>query len=219
MQNLLKLVMKLNTKKLFELHGWIGTKLCILFFIVCFSGTLATLSAEMDWLFNPGIRATPQAQLAARSTTAANFKKCFPNATITHWARNNAPYICDVITKEENGNKSYVFANQYTGKIQGESTFTMQRYLRKLHYNLFMPLYIGHYMVLLFGFLLFVSLTTALVFYKKWWNKLFDLKTGKGPLVFLGAYTVWPDCGLYLLPCCFLLQDFGILLRELILQD
>lgn len=176
--------MKLNRKKFFEIHSWIGTKLSILFFIVCFSGTLATLSIEMDWLFNPAIRATPQDELVPRNVVAANFKKEYPKGIITHWARNNAPYICDILTKEENGKESLVFANQYTGNIQGESQVTIQRYFRKLHYNLFIPMQIGHYTVLFFGFLLFVSLTTALLFYKKWWHKLFELTTGKGPLVF-----------------------------------
>ncbi len=49
--------MKLNKKAFFQIHSWIGIKLSILIFIVCFSGTLATLSHEMDWLFIPEIRA------------------------------------------------------------------------------------------------------------------------------------------------------------------
>ncbi|HBS12889.1 MAG TPA: hypothetical protein DEO36_10170, partial [Flavobacteriaceae bacterium] len=45
--------MKINKKFFLKIHSWIGIKLSILFFIVCFSGTLATLSLEMDWLFIP----------------------------------------------------------------------------------------------------------------------------------------------------------------------
>ena len=37
--------------------------------------------------------------------------------------------------------------------------------------------------LIIFGFLLFISLTTALLFYKNWFRKLFELKTGKGKLV------------------------------------
>ncbi|MXN93010.1 hypothetical protein GR160_17425 [Flavobacterium sp. Sd200] len=176
--------MAFDRKKIFEIHSWIGTKLSILFFIVCFSGTFATLSTEMDWLFNPETRATPQAAIVSRSLIAKNFKQKYPDGTIIHWSKNNAPYVCDILTKEENGKKTYVFANQYTGAIQGETNLTIQRYFRKLHYNLFMPMQIGHFTVLFFGFLLFVSLTTALLFYKKWWHKLFELTTGKGPIVF-----------------------------------
>ncbi len=38
--------------------------------------------------------------------------------------------------------------------------------------------------MLAFGFLLLISLATALLFYKRWYRKLFDLKTSKGLVVF-----------------------------------
>jgi uncharacterized iron-regulated membrane protein len=44
-------------KALFHLHGWFGVNLGLLLFIVCFSGTVATLSDEIDWFFNPAVRA------------------------------------------------------------------------------------------------------------------------------------------------------------------
>lgn len=48
--------MKLPSKKLFyRFHNWIGVQLSMLFFIVCFSGTLAILSSEYDWLFFPEV--------------------------------------------------------------------------------------------------------------------------------------------------------------------
>lgn len=48
--------MKLPSKKLFyRFHNWIGVQLSILFFIVWFSGTLAILSSEYDWLFFPEV--------------------------------------------------------------------------------------------------------------------------------------------------------------------
>jgi len=175
--------MKLNKKTFFKIHSWIGIRLSILFFIVCFSGTLATLSHEMDWLFIPAIRAVPQEELASRNLMRDNFRNAHPNGEITFWLRTDESYLCDIIYKTENGQRSFVFANPYTGKIQGEVKLTFQRFFRDLHYFLFVPFQVGHYTVLIFGFLLLISLITALVFYKKWWRKLFELKTGKGRLV------------------------------------
>lgn len=177
--------MKLNKKVFFKIHSWIGVRLSILFFIVCFSGTLATLSHEMDWLFIPQIRASNETgTLVPRNRIVENFKVAHPNATIEFWLRTDEPYLCDILYKREDGKRSYVFANPYTGVIQGEVQLTFQRFFRDLHYFLFIPFQIGHFTVLVFGFLLLISLITALVFYKKWWRKLFELKTGKGPLVF-----------------------------------
>ena len=170
-------------RSFFKIHGWIGTRLSILFFIVCFSGTLATLSNEMDWLFNPEMRATPREELAPRNEILKNLREEYPTASFTYWMRPDEPYLADIIYLVEDGKRSYVFANRYTGEVQGESQLTIQRFFRDLHYYLFIPFNIGHYTVLLFGFLLLISLITALLFYKKWWRKLFELQTGKGTLV------------------------------------
>ena len=176
--------MKLNRKCLFRIHSWIGIKLSVLFFIVCFSGTLATVSHEMDWLFNPEMRAVPQQKLASRNRITANVYAAFPNGEITYWETVEEPYLCNIIHVVEQGHRFYVFANPYTGKVQGSATLTFQRFFRDLHYYLFIPFQIGHFTVLIFGFLLLVSLLTALLFYKRWYQKLFDLKVGKGPVVF-----------------------------------
>ncbi|MCM5661400.1 PepSY-associated TM helix domain-containing protein [Galbibacter mesophilus] len=200
--------MRIKKKHFFKIHSWIGIRLSILFFIVCFSGTLATLSHEMDWLFNPSIRATPQKELASRNLIAANFKEKYPEGKMTYWTRPNEAYLCDIIYKEENGNNSYVFANPYTGEIQGESKLTVQRFFRDLHYYLFIPFQIGHFTVLIFAFLLFISFATALVFYKKWWRKLFELQTGKGSLVFFRS--LHRLVGLWSVPFSILFSVTGI---------
>ncbi|WP_300433736.1 PepSY domain-containing protein [Christiangramia sp.] len=139
----------------------------------------------MDWLFNPASRANPKTEFISRNTIVKNFQEKYPNAAIGYWMRPDEPYLCDIIYKNENDIRTYVYANPYTGEIQGETAITFQRFFRDLHYYLFIPFeQIGNYIVLFFGFLLLISLITALFFYKKWWRKLFELKLNKGPLVF-----------------------------------
>jgi uncharacterized iron-regulated membrane protein len=75
----------LYRKKLFKIHGWIGVKLSILFFIVCFSGTLATLSSEMDWLVTSAIRAGRQEELAGKNLMVRNLKAAFPESSLAYW--------------------------------------------------------------------------------------------------------------------------------------
>ncbi|WP_160170132.1 PepSY-associated TM helix domain-containing protein [Aquimarina megaterium] len=167
-------------KKLFLLHGWIGRQLGLLFFIICFSGTISTVSHELDWLIQSDYRATPQSTYISRNVISNNFAKTYPKAKITYWIRHDEPYLCDLLYKEENEKLSFVFANPYTGEIQGETSLTAQLYLRDLHYYLFIPFQIGNYIVLLFGFLILVSVVSALYFYKSWWKKFFvlDVKNG-----------------------------------------
>lgn len=201
--------MKINKKTFFKIHSWIGIKLGILFFIVCFSGTLATLSHEIDWLFIKEIRATPQDTLASRNLIIKNLKEAYPKGKLTYWLRTDEPYLCDILYVEQEGfGRTYVFANPYTGEVQGHANLTFQRFFRDLHYFLFIPFQIGHFTVLTFGFLLFISLTTALCFYKKWWKKLFKLQTGKGALVFFRS--LHRLVGLWSIPFTILFSITGI---------
>lgn len=200
--------MNLKKKTFFKIHSWIGIRLSILFFIVCFSGTLATLSYEMDWLFNPDIRATPQEQKASRNLIMENFKEVYPEAKMTFWMHTEEPYLCDILYKKEGDRRSYVYANPYTGEIQGEVQLSFQRFFRDLHYFLFIPFQIGNFTVLIFGFLLLISLITALVFYKKWWRKLFELQTGKGSMVFFRS--LHRLVGLWSVPFTLLFSITGI---------
>ena len=176
--------LNVNRKLLFKIHSWIGIKLSVLFFIVCLSGTLATVSHEMDWLFIPEMRAEPQAELASRNLIARNVQQAFPDQPIVYWETVEEPYLCNILHVMEGEHRRYVFVNPYTGAVQGSANLTFQRFFRDLHYYLFIPFQIGHFAVLLFAFLLLISLVTALLFYKKWYRKLFELKTGKGAVVF-----------------------------------
>lgn len=176
--------MKLNKKILFQIHSWIGIKLSILFFIVCFSGTLATLSNEMDWLFYPAIRASGAGERVSYNKMVDEVKKAYPDGFITYWVMPEEPYLNDIVYVTKNGQRHYVFVDPFSGQVKGDTTVTFQRFFRDFHYYLFMPFYqIGFFMVLVFAFFLVVSLITALIFYKKWWKKLFELKSSKGKLL------------------------------------
>lgn len=176
--------MKLNKKTLFQIHSWIGIKLSILFFIVCFSGTLATLSNEMDWLFYPGMRATGNGERVSYNQLVEEVQKAYPDGSISYWVMPKEPYLNDIVYVNKQGQRHYVFVDAQTGEVAGDTTVTFQRFFRDFHYYLFMPFYqIGYFMVLVFAFFLAISLVTALMFYKKWWKKLFELKSGNGKLM------------------------------------
>lgn len=167
---------KLKAKNYFAIHSWLGVQLSMLFFVVCFSGTIAVFSHELDWLFNSEMRATPQEELASKNKILEQIKRQFPNHSISFWEKSRENYLCDFVHLEnENGKLLYVFANPYTGKVQGYSSATIQRFFRDLHYYLFIPFQIGHFLVLLFGFLLLGSLISGWKFMKNKRKHFFNL--------------------------------------------
>ncbi|MEM7509338.1 MAG: PepSY-associated TM helix domain-containing protein [Bacteroidota bacterium] len=200
--------MKMNKKAFFAVHSWIGIKLSILFFIVCFSGTMATISTEMDWLFFPGTRVEVKETFAPRNPIVAAIKEQYPEGKITLWSRLEVPYAADMVYVNLNGYRIYVFVNQHTGEIQGSTPLTFRRFFRDLHYFLFIPFQIGHFTVLIFAFLLFFSLSTALIFYKQWWKKFTDLKKGKGSVVLFRS--LHRTVGLWSIPFVLLFSLTGI---------
>lgn len=176
-----------NKDTLFKVHGWVGIKFSILFFIVCFSGTLAVFSHEMDWLFNPAMRASPSDTFASRNLAVKNIRSIFPEGQITYWERAREPFLADIAYVEYPGGFEYVLVNPYTAEVQGSVEVTVQRFFRDLHYFLFIPNQVGNYLVLFFGLVLVVSLLTAMLYYRDWYKKLFVLKTGHGTQAFYSS--------------------------------
>lgn len=197
-----------NKDTLFKIHGWVGMKLSILLFVVCFSGTLAVLSHEMDWLFNPDMRATPSKDYASWNRIVSNIETAFPGGKITYWQRAREPYLTDLIYVVQEGDLKYTFANPYTGEVQGSADVTFQRFFRDLHYYLFIPNQIGHFIVLFFGFVLLISLLTGMFYYQDWYKKLFVLKIGKGSRVFYSS--LHKLVGAWSIPFMLLISATGI---------
>ncbi len=163
----------------------------------------------MDWLFYPGLRALGEGERVSYNLLVQAIQEEFPEGSLTYWVMADEPYLNDIAYVEVEGHRKYVFVDPYEGKVTGSTTVTFQRFFRDFHYYLFVPFYqIGYFTVLVFAFLLLLSFVTALVFYKKWWNKFFELKSGKGSIVFFrSAHRV---VGLWSLPFAFLITLTGI---------
>jgi len=82
--------------------------------------------------------------------------------------------------------------------VQGHTGwFNVQRTLRNFHMNLSLPS-VGIYLVSSLGFVLLLSLISALLFYKRWWRRFFVVRLGKGWRVFWsdahrasGLWSLW----------------------------
>lgn len=168
-----------SKKFLFWLHGWMGLNLGLLLFIVCFSGTVATLSHEIDWLFNPAVRAD-----AVEDATALSWDRWrdavhreHPDARlISLGAPPGRGWAAIATVTYAPGDTRHVYLDPATGGVQGTfSFFNVARFFRSFHKQLYIypgKLPHGIYVVGPLAFLLLLSGITGLLFYRIRWNDL-----------------------------------------------
>jgi uncharacterized iron-regulated membrane protein len=163
----------------------------------------------MDWLFYSGLRAEKVGERLPYNELARAVGEAFPSGKLTYWLIPEESYLNDITYVQKGDQRYYVFVDAYQGKVTGSTTVTFQRFFRDFHYYLFMPFYqVGYFIVLVFSFLLLAILTTALVFYKKWWKKFFDFKYGSNTLVFFRS--LHRIAGLWSLPFALLFSITSI---------
>lgn len=155
-------------------HQWVGLKLSLFLTFTLFTGTLAVVSHEIDWLLQPSLRVAPAtvegpvdwvaiAQNAARQDAAS--KVLAIEAPIA------SAFAARVRIERPDGSLVFLHAHPTTGKIQGIGPWVgAARILRNMHRHLNLPVWIGVPIVTSLAFLLLVSLVSSFVVYKKWWR-------------------------------------------------
>lgn len=169
----------MSARRWFEWHSWIGTTAGLLLFVICWSGTVAVFSEEIDWLLNPAERVQPTGEMRSWGEWQRAAELAYP---ALHVYAINAPRSersaaeLWLETADDKWLRTYV--NPYTAEVTGQTSyFNVQRFFRSLHMSLFDPGQkgYGYYFVTSFSLLLLVSLVTSLVFYKRWWRRFFVL--------------------------------------------
>ncbi len=192
------------TRTWFKVHGWIGTQLGLLLFVILFSGTLATVSHEIDWLLNPAMRVAPQEKPPDWGALYEAVQRAYPDERITDlFAPVGSRFAVEVwvqrpIKGEFLDKIRRVYIDPSTVEVRGTAGwFSVQRVLRDFHAWLSMPGY-GAYLVEIFSVLLLTSTITALFFYKRWWRAFFRLRVRHGVRLFvsdahrfMGVWSLW----------------------------
>jgi uncharacterized iron-regulated membrane protein len=175
-------------RRWFEIHSWLGVITGLMLFLICWSGTTAVLSYEIDWLLDPRLRVEPQPQRTSWGELAEAVRLAHPEANgISLHAGEYARSAVHADIELPNGDARRVYLNPYSAEVLGTtSLFNVQRFFRNLHMSLFDVSndYGGYWFVGAFGILLLVSTVTPLLFYRRWWRGFFTLKTGRGARVF-----------------------------------
>ncbi len=155
-------------------HQWVGLKLSLFLTFILFTGTLAVVSHEIDWLLQPSLRVAPSSVEAPVNWVSIAQNAARHEATGTVMAI-EAPiasaFAARVRIERADGSLVFLHAHPTTGKIQGVGPWVgAARILRNMHRHLNLPVWLGVPIVTSLAFLLLVSLVSSFVVYKKWWR-------------------------------------------------
>ncbi len=169
-------------KILFRLHGWLGLNIGLLLFVVCFSGSFATLSHEIDWLLNPAMRSETRNEPYNWTAMYDAVTNAFPGGVISGiYAPVGHGFAALAYVSFTNGQSRKAYLDPYTGALQGHTNFfTVQRFFRTFHRRFFDGKR-GIVIVTLTAFILLVSGLSGFCFYRGWLKQLFSLRTDRGP--------------------------------------
>ncbi len=182
----------ISKKTLFNIHGWLGINLGMLLFVICFSGTIATLSNEIDWLLDSSLRIEPKDAPYDWEAMYQNVKAAFPDSRITSVGEQKNPFTevgdyfaATVFIRTPQGQTRKVHVNPYSGEILAHNSFfDIQRFFRNYHSFFFDQKLGGTLIVTFFSFFLLLSSLTGFLFYTAWLKNLFQLRWKKGLKVF-----------------------------------
>ncbi len=175
-------------KTLFRLHGWLGLNIGLLLFVICFSGSVATLSHEIDWLLNPALRAEAREQPYDWTAMHEAMARAFPEGRTTGiYAPEEPGFAALAYVALPTGQTRKAYLNPYTGAVQGHTSFfNTQRFFRSFHRRFFDGER-GIVIVTLCAFVLLLSVATGFTYYKGWLKQLFTLRRDKGKRI------LWSD--------------------------
>lgn len=182
-------------KTLFRIHGWIGLTFGLLLFIVCFSGTIATVSSEIDWLMNPAIRADRVA-----SPSGPSWERWYQGVSAAHPGAHvlslSAPpaagWAADASVAYGPLDFRHVYVHPATGEVQGTfSQFNVARFFRSFHKQFYIypgDLPHGTWVVGPLALVLLFSIGTGIGFYRIRRSDLLMQRRGRGARTWLSSF-------------------------------
>lgn len=175
---------------MFALHAWVGFHLAIVMSVILLTGTIATVSNEIDWLIYPEIRVSPGNQEIPLDEMVARVRAAAPDhrlMSITALEGDHLAYRAALF--DGFGRRYFMHIDQWTGRITGTThTLTVQRFFRDFHRYLFMPSVLGLPVVTAFAFVLAISLYTGLKTTRNWRTIALRIRRDKGLRILVGDF-------------------------------
>lgn len=164
----------MGKKTWFRIHSFAGVITGLMLFVISWSGSFSVISHELDWLVTPEARSANSGPKVSWGSVEETIHTAYPEghvrvlyAPLNRWA------AYEVIVSFPDAKPRRIFVDPYTGEIQGDhSRYSLWVFFVQFHATLFLSSF-GDYFVTVFSILLMISLVSALVFYKRWWQRFF----------------------------------------------
>lgn len=160
----------------FDLHSWVGLKLCLFMGFICLTGTLAVFATEIDWLLHAEMRVTPGETQASWGQLIGAAQKAYPEWTLEGVAAPHASRFAAVAQmRTPEGRRRFVWIDPYRGQVTGDTHwFNTHRLLRNTHRHLMIPTKYGVPLVAALSIPLLLSFISSFFIYKRWWRGFFS---------------------------------------------
>ena len=166
--------------RLFRWHAALGVCCGSLLFVICFSGSVAVFSDEIDWLIRP-YQHVASAETDWESARNA-LEEAYPDYQLVSLVKPlHAGFPVRAYARTAAGSYVNLYADPGSGEaLRAESYWNVQRFLRSLHRRLFLPQPFGVITLAVFAVFLGVLVYTGLKTLGRKWRKLFPRVRWKG---------------------------------------
>ncbi|WP_334027667.1 PepSY-associated TM helix domain-containing protein [Alteromonas sp. P256] len=194
-------------KKLYSLHAWLGFQLALVMSVILVTGTIATVSNEIDWLLFDALHRDDSVVETQQPVTSddwaaiyASLKTSYPQGEVRYLLDMGESYLTHrALIENEALSTSFVQIDPASHRVTGVMPrLTVQRFFRDFHRYLFMPAFPGILFVCAFAFVLALSLYTGLKTTRNWKTALCRLRLNHGARIalsdlhkVLGLWGVW----------------------------
>lgn len=177
-----------SRKTLYAIHRWTGLHCGVVLFVICLSGTIATLGPELDALIDPRLRIGSEEPRLSLAEIQAKVESDHPGWSIASITAADPGFAASVEIEREDGVRLAYLVHPGTGQVLGPTSPHRARILFRVFHKQFYIFGLGGihgtYLVGLYGPILMLSGITGLCCYARFWTKLFVLRRRAGWSVF-----------------------------------
>ncbi|OMH33662.1 PepSY domain-containing protein [Motiliproteus sp. MSK22-1] len=170
------------------IHSFMGLKLTLLLIVVLFTGSIAAIQQELDWLIYDEMRAEVQEQRISSGVLLDRLQAAYPdNGMFFFRSGEKYPHLnAHARFIDDTGGWRHAWIDPYSGEVKGDTALlSIGQFIGYLHATLFLPA-IGNSLVNALGLLVLISLITGLMTFPKFWRYFFKPPRTANLRVFLG---------------------------------